>query len=287
MPRRVRVNQTGSRTRNGAPPAAAMAKRVGLRYISRDTLTIRREPRGKGWRYLNANGRIIRNPSILRRLARLAVPPAYDAVLYAADPAAHLQAVGRDAAGRLQYRYHPVWEKVREQRKARRLARLAESLPRIRRSLGQHLAGSVPTKQLALAAIIELVSCSAIRAGRETYLRQRKTRGAATLLKSNVVLESDYITLRFRGKSGKVVDKEVKCPRLVGALECLRTLPGKRLFQYRAENGDVRQVRARDANAFLREIAGTNISLKDFRTLIASASILEMLARLKPARSER
>jgi DNA topoisomerase-1 len=140
---------------------------------------------------------------------------------------------------------------------------------------------------LALAAVIELVSCSAIRAGRETYLRQRKTRGAATLLKSNVVVDGDHVTLRFRGKGGKFVEKEVKCPRLVGALECLRTLPGTRLFQYRAENGEVRQVRARDANAFLREIAGTNISLKDFRTLIASASILEMLAHLKPARSER
>ena len=85
------------------------------------------------------------------------MPPAYEAVLYAADPAAHLQAVGRDAAGRLQYRYHPDWEKVREQRKARRLARLAEGLPRIRRSVGQHLAGAEPTRELALAAVIELV----------------------------------------------------------------------------------------------------------------------------------
>ena len=145
-----------------------MAKRFGLRYVTRDALTIRRERRGKGWRYVNATGRVIRNPSLLRRLARLAVPPAYEAVLYAADTAAHLQAVGRDAAGRLQYRYHPDWEKVREQRKARRLARLAEGLPRIRSSLGQHLAGAEPTRELALAAVIELVSCSAIRAGRET-----------------------------------------------------------------------------------------------------------------------
>ncbi len=264
MPQRVPESETVNRTRNGKPPAAAMAKRLGLRYVTRDALTIRRERRGKGWRYVNATGRVIRNPSLLRRLARLAVPPAYESVLYAADKAAHLQAMGRDAAGRLQYRYHPDWEKVREQRKARRLARLAEGLPRIRRSLGQHLAGAEPTRELALAAVIELVSCSAIRAGRETYLRQRKTRGAATLLKSNVVVDGDHITLRFRGKGGKFVDKEVKCPRLVGALECLRTLPGTRLFQYRAENGEVRPVRARDANAFLREIAGTNISLEGF-----------------------
>ena len=163
----------------------------------------------------------------MRRLARLAVPPAYEAVLYADDPAAHLQAVGRDAAGRLQYRYHPDWEKVREQRKARRLARLAESLPRIRRSLGQYLAGAEPSRELALAAVIELVGCSAIRAGRETYLKQRGTRGAATLLKSNVVVDGDRITLRFRGKGGKIVAKEVKCPRLAGALEaCARCRAG-------------------------------------------------------------
>jgi DNA topoisomerase-1 len=287
MPQRASVKKAVSPTRNGVMPAVTMAKRLGLRHVSADTLTIRRERRGKGWRYLDTTGRVIRNEAVVRRLARLAVPPAYESVLYASDSAAHLQAVGRDAAGRLQYRYHPDWEKVREQRKAGRLAHLAESLPRIRRSLGQHLAGNEPTKELALAAVIELVSCSAIRAGRETYLKQRKTRGAATLLKSNVVVDGDRISLRFRGKGGKMIAKDISCPRLVGVLETLRTLPGSRLFQYRTENGEVRPVRARDANTFLREIAGVPISLKDFRTLIASASILEMLARAKPAHSER
>lgn len=287
MPQRAPEKESGHHKRNGAAPAAAIAKRLGLHYVSRESLTIRRVRRGKGWRYLSASGRVIGSPSIVRRLARLAVPPAYESVRYADDPAAHLQAVGRDAAGRLQYRYHPDWEKVREQSKARRLARLAERLPRIRRSVGRYLNGAEPSRELALSALVELVSCSAIRAGRESYLRQRGTRGAATLLKSNVVVDGERISLRFRGKGGKIIAKEFTCPRLVGAIECLRTLPGRRLFQYRAENGEVRPVRARDANAFLREIAGVNISLKDFRTLIASASILDMLARAKPARSER
>ena len=287
MPQRAREKSLSAGTMNGGMPAAAMAKRLGLRHVARESLTIRRVRRGKGWSYLSASGRAIRNPSVVRRLARLAVPPAYESVVYADDPVAHLQAVGRDAAGRLQYRYHPDWEKVREQRKARRLARLAESLPRIRRSIGQYLAGAEPSRELAFSALIELVSCSAIRAGRETYLKQRGTRGAATLLKSNVEVDGDHIALKFRGKGGKMIEKEVKCPRLVGALEHLRTLPGRRLFQYRDGDGEVRPVRARDANAFLREIADVNISLKDFRTLIASAGILEMLARAKPARSER
>ena len=165
MPQRASKTESVQQVRTVRRRRRPFAKRLGLRYVTRDALTIRRQRRGKGWRYLSASGRVIRDPSVLRRLARLAVPPAYEAVLYADDPAAHLQAVGRDAAGRLQYRYHPDWEKVREQRKARRLARLAEALPRIRRSVGQYLAGAEPTRELALAAVIELVGCSAIRAG--------------------------------------------------------------------------------------------------------------------------
>ena len=267
--------------------AAAAAKRLGLRYVTRDRLCIRRRRSGKSWSYLSARGRVIRDEKLIRRLQRLAVPPAYVDVLYAEDPAAHLQAVGRDAAGRLQYRYHPDWEKVREQRKARRLARLAEALPRIRRSVGQHLAGQAPTRELALAAVIELVACSAIRPGRESYARERGTRGAATLLKSNVSVDGERIALRFPGKGGKTVTKEFACPRFARVADCLRSLPGRRLFQYRAENGDIRTVRAREVNVFLREIAGVRISLKDFRTLIASASVLDMLARVAPAKSER
>ena len=117
------------------------------------------------------------------------MPPAYDQVLFAEDPAAHLQAIGRDSAGRRQYRYHPAWEKVREQRKARRLSQLVDVLPKIRRALTRHLAGREPTRELALAAVIELVARSAIRAGSEAYARLHGTRGAATLLKSDVAID--------------------------------------------------------------------------------------------------
>jgi DNA topoisomerase-1 len=223
----------------------------------------------------------------VRRLSQLAVPPAYAEVLYAEDPAAHLQAIGRDAAGRLQYRYHPEWEKVREMRKARRLARLADVLPRIRRSIAQHLAGNAPTREFTCAAVIELVARSAIRPGNESYARLRGTRGAATLLKSNVALYGETITLTFRSKGGKILVKEFTAPRLAVGLALLRQLPGRRLFQYRAENGAVRHVTAGDVNAFLRELAGARISLKDFRTLLASASVLETLARTEPAPNER
>jgi DNA topoisomerase I len=280
----VESRRTGAAHRSGA---ATLARRLGLRLVGTDALSIRRRRRGKGWSYVDSTGRVIRDRAEVRRLARLAVPPAYADVLYAKDPSAHLQAVGRDAAGRLQYRYHPQWEKVREMRKARRLARLADVLPRVRRSVGQHLAGGEPTREFALAAVIELVARSAIRPGSESYARLRGTRGAATLLKSNVTVYGESITLSFRAKGGKTVVKEFTAPALASALATLRRLPGRRLFQYRAESGDVRHVTAREVNAFLREIAGAQISLKDFRTLLASASALDALARTEPAASER
>jgi DNA topoisomerase-1 len=272
--------------RNGAT-ATAQAKRLGLRLVAADSLSIRRRRCGRGWCYLDAGQRVIRDRATVRRLSRLAVPPAYADVLYAGDPAAHLQAVGRDAAGRLQYRYHPEWEKVREMRKARRLARLAHVLPRIRRSVARHLAGSEATREFTCAAVIELVARSAIRPGNESYARLRGTRGAATLLKSNVALYGEAVTLTFRSKGGKTLVKEFAAPRLAAALALLRQLPGRRLFQHRTESGEVRHVTAGDVNGFLRELAGVRISLKDFRTLLASASVLEALARTAPAESER
>jgi DNA topoisomerase I len=218
--------------------------------------------------------------------ARLAVPPAYRDVLYARDPDAHLQAIGRDAAGRLQYRYHPDWEEARELRKGEGLARLAAVLPRIRRSIRRQLASNVLTREFAAAAAIELIASSAIRPGRESYARQNGTRGAATLLKSNVTVSGDRISLSFRSKGGKRIVKELTEPRLAAAIARLRRLPGARLFQYRADDGLICKLTARELTAFLRELAGAPVALKDFRTLFACASAIEVLARLQPARSQ-
>jgi DNA topoisomerase-1 len=262
-------------------------KRLGLRYVATDELTIRRKRIGDKFTFVSARGRTIRAEPTRARLKRLAVPPAYEEVLYAADPRAHIQAIGRDAAGRLQYRYHPEWEQVREQRKARHLRRLVEALPRIRRAVNKHLAAAEPTREFALAAVIELVSCSAIRAGGESYAKANGSRGAATMLKSNLVVNGGRIALKFRAKGGKTVEKEFRCPRGASAINVLRALPGRRMFQYRGEGGDVRIITASDVNAFLREIAGVKISLKDFRTLCASAAALEALAHVAPAASER
>ena len=275
--------------RRRAEPASALklARQLKLRYVNAEALTLQRVRRGDKFSYVTADGAPIRDFDVLQRLKSLAMPPAYEDVLYAEDERSHLQATGRDASGRLQYRYHPDWQKVREMRKAGRLARLAEALPRIRRSVGQHLGGDQASRELALAAVIELVARSGIRPGSESYARLSGTRGAATLLKSNLVVEGETITLKFRAKGGKKVLKTFSAPRLCEAIAKLRAVPGRRLFQYRAEDGSVRQAKAQDVNAFLREIAGEQISLKDFRTLLASVSVLDALAREIPAESKR
>jgi len=267
--------------------AASAMKRLGLRYVTTGELTIRRRKNGDGYTFVSARGRTIRDEITRARLKRLAVPPAYEDVLFAADPRAHIQAIGRDAAGRLQYRYHSDWEKVRERRKARRLQRLVEAMPRIRRTVSRHLAAAEPTRELALSAVIELIACSAIRAGGESYVKSNRTRGAATMLKSNIVVNGARIALKFRAKGGKTIEKEFRCPRVAKAIKVLLDLPGRRLFQYRGEDGSPRIVTASDVNTFLREIAGVKISLKDFRTLSASAAALEALAHIEPASSER
>ena len=271
------------------PPASrhasvrSLVRRLKLRHCRPDDLKITRRRAGEGWTHHDADGKEITDAAMLKRFASLAVPPAYEDVLYAEDERGHLQAVGRDAAGRLQYRYHPDWEHVREAEKAQRLTALVEVLPKIRRAVGQYLAGSEPSRSFALAAVTELISGSAIRPGNEEYLKKHGSRGAATLLKSNVRVSGDMISLVFRGKSKQDVRKEFSSARLASAIAVLRTIPGPRLFQYRDEDGSIRRVSAREVNAFLRDIAGCQISLKDFRTLCASVSVLEHLARTVPA----
>jgi DNA topoisomerase-1 len=263
----------------------ALARDLGLKLGDQAELTIRRLKRGKSFSFIRANGTAIRHAGTIKRLNSMAVPPAYAEVRYAVDPNSHLQAVGRDAAGRLQYRYHADWEKVREHRKAHRLARLVGALPKIRRQVSAHLAGDAPTREFALSAVIELVARTAIRPGNESYMKLNGTRGATTLMKSNVQLDGECLVLSFKAKGGKAVRKECDAAKLVRAIGILRTVPGKRMFQYKDDAGRVHNVNTAAVNNFLREIAGIKISLKDFRTLMASAVVLESLSRITPATS--
>ena len=272
---------------SGKTSVEALAGELGLTLGDQNELTIRRVKRGKAYSFVRANGTSVKDTGTIRRLKSMAMPPAYVEVRYSPDPSSHLQAVGYDAAGRLQYRYHTDWEKVREQRKAHRLARLVAALPKIRRHVSLHLSGDEPTREFALAAVIELIARTAIRPGNESYARLNGTRGATTLLKSNVIVEDDCVVLTFKAKGGKAVRKECDAAKLVRAIGILRAVPGKRMFQYIDASGNVRGVSTTTVNAFLREIAGIKISLKDFRTLMASAVVLESLSRISPAASAR
>ncbi|MGE0423098.1 MAG: DNA topoisomerase IB [Reyranellaceae bacterium] len=264
-----------------------LAREKGLKLVRPAALRLRRQRHGKGFRFLTASGSPIRDPVEIRRLKSLAVPPAYINVRLAADPNAHLQAIGEDAAGRLQYRYHPLWAEVREALKARRLAGLARALPAIRRAVMRGLDAADCDLRFACAAAVRLVALSAIRAGSESYVREHGTRGATTLLKSSLVLGKSHGTLRFKAKGGAVIRKTLRDRRFLAAARRLGNLPGRRLFQYRDGDGQVRRLRAADVNRFLREIAGRPISLKDFRTLLASTSALKSLARTVPEASVR
>lgn len=275
------------RERTGAGPVAQMARAAGLRLVPRTALRLTRRRAGRGFSYLDEDGRPIADAATRARLAALAVPPAYADVRYAADPRAHLQAIGRDAAGRLQYRYHPRWEEVRERRKAERLAGFAAALPAIRRAVVRDLSAPAGERSLALAAVVELVTFTAIRAGGEAYARAHGTRGAATLLKSNLRPREGRLVLSFRAKGGRRAAGEIADARFIGVVERLRQLPGPRLFQYRDAAGETRAVRAADVNAYLQQIAGKPVSLKDFRTLVASAGVLDALAGAPPASSAR
>jgi DNA topoisomerase-1 len=264
-----------------------LMRKLRLRRVTRGELTIERRPIGENeFAYFEGSREIVDDED-LDRFRKLAVPPAYHDVRFAPDPMAHIQAVGRDDAGRLQYRYHPEWVTLRESQKTKRMLSLVATLSRIRKHVSERLAASEPTKDFAFAAVIELISLSAIRPGNEEYAKRHGSRGATTLLKSNVRVSGDQVTLAFRAKGGKDVRKDVTAPRLARAVGILRTLPGPRLFQYRDETGAPHAVNVRHVNAYLREIAGAQISLKDFRTLCASASVLEVLSKAIPKGNAR
>lgn len=251
-------------------------------------LVLRRQRSGKGFRFVDAEGKTIKNSETVARLKSLAMPPAYINVRYAADSLLHLQAVGEDAAGRLQYRYHPNWLQVREGLKARKLENIAKTLPLITRAVRRFLRAEAPdARQAATAAVVYLVSKTALRAGSDSYARERGTRGATTLLKSNIQVDGMVVRLHFRGKGAKMVARDVRDRVLAKTCQGLLSLPGRRLFQYRGIDGAIHAVRAADVNAFLREVSGARVCLKDFRTLVASAGVMKALSGAPPAETKR
>lgn len=263
------------------------ARRLGLKYISPDTAPIERRKHGKGFSYFDENGDLVRDPQIRTRIQRLVIPPAWHDVRIAHHPMAHIQAVGRDEAGRIQYIYHPLWEQLREQLKARRLKEFAKALPAIRRAVKRDLSAQLGSFPLAAAACVALIDETAIRVGEQSHLRRTGARGACTLRQSHVRIEGGRILLCFPGKGGKEQHTEVTAKALAGALRRLKRLSERRLFCYRRDSGDIACITARDINSYLSRVSGRRVSAKDFRTFHATALAGERLAGLKPEVSDR
>lgn len=257
-----------------------------LKRVAAEALTIRRLKRGRGFSYDDGEGHSIRDPETLARIRSLAIPPAYADVRIAADPRAHLQAVGRDDAGRIQHRYHPDWERVRERRKLAKLSHLVGALPKIRAAIARDLKLRTLSKQKALACAACLIDRCHIRVGSESYAKENGSYGASTLLKRHVAVVGGRVELKFRGKSGKDISCACDFAPLARALTRIMTLPGRRLFQYRREDGTVGALRAGDINAYLAEVAGMKVSSKDLRMLAANAAAAELLLASDIATSE-
>ncbi|WP_197062805.1 DNA topoisomerase IB [Bosea sp. UNC402CLCol] len=257
-----------------------------LRRVSSDELVIRRVRRGRFFSYRDANDNRITDEEILARIRSLAIPPAYEDVRIADDPAAHLQAIGRDEAGRIQHRYHPDWEKVRERRKLKRLACLIAALPKLRARIAKDLRSRQLGHDKALACAAAIMDRCHIRVGNEAYAKANGSRGASTLLKRHVDLTGSRITLHFRGKSSKDIACTVEAPALARAIGRISALPGARLLQYLREDGSVAPISADEINGYLRRASGQRISSKDLRMLAANAAAAELLLAGEEAVSE-
>ena len=256
-----------------------------LRRARREDLTVRRVRRGRGFSYVDAEGAPLRDPELYERARSLGIPPAWTEVRISPDPLHHIQALGTDAAGRMQYIYHPAWEARRTRRKQQQLALLSAALPRIRRKVRDDLAAEAGSKRLALALGVAMIDRTAMRVGRERYLEAHGTRGAGTLFTRDVTVKGDTVRIRFPAKSGRTANYSIADARLADALRKVKTIPGARLLMYRNGEDRPRAIRTDDLSCYLREIAGVPVTAKDFRTLHASALAAEAMARLEPAES--
>ncbi|MCX5580498.1 DNA topoisomerase IB [Kaistia terrae] len=269
------------------PPSESSAIRAGgLVMVSGEDLDIRRRRCGTGFIYLDPRGVRIREASVIARIASLSIPPAYTDVRIATRKNAHLQAIGRDAAGRWQHRYHDGWQEVRENRKVERLTLLVAALPKLRAQVRRDIARRQLDCTKALACAVAIIDQSHIRVGSEVYAATSGARGAATLLKRQTRLSSSRLLLCFKGKGGTTINCELRDAALVRALRRIHSLAGPRLIQFRDSAGQVRPIHSQEINDYLRSISGADISAKDLRMLGANALAAEHLARLTPASSE-
>jgi DNA topoisomerase-1 len=242
------------------------AEEAGLRYATDDRPGITRRRAGRGFSYRAPDGGRIADAATLARIRALAIPPAWTGVWISPDPRGHLQATGRDARGRKQYRYHPRWRTVRDETKYGRLLEFGRALPTIRRRVDRDLRRRGLPRERVIAAVVRLLETTSLRVGNEEYARDNGSYGLTTLRNRHAKVGATVVRLRFKGKHGKVHEATVSDARLARIVGRLQDLPGQELFQYVDEEGELRDVGSEEVNAYLREITGADFTAKDFRT---------------------
>jgi DNA topoisomerase-1 len=273
------------------PDGESAARSAGLRYVDDRRPGITRIKAGKKFSYRDPAGRTIRDGETLIRIRSLAVPPAWRKVWICDDPDGHVQATGRDARGRKQYRYHPRWREVRDGNKYERMIAFGRALPRIRRRVEKDLAQPDLPREKILATVVRLLELTLIRVGNEEYARQNESFGLATMRDRHVRVNGSALQFQFRGKSGILHEIDVHDRRLARIVRQSRDLPGFELFQYVDATGERRTIDAADVNAYLKSVAGDEFTAKDFRTwagtVLASRALRELAVFNSRAQAKR
>jgi DNA topoisomerase I len=277
---------SGTIADDGSDPVAS-ARAGGLRYVTDAIPGFRRRRAGRGFMYLDADGGRVNDPETLARIRSLAIPPAWVDVWICPIPNGHLQAVGRDARGRKQYRYHPRWRQVRDEAKYERLIEFARAIPEIRRRVARDLSAEGLPKEKVIATVVRLLDTLWIRIGNPEYARENDSFGLATMLDEHVRIRGAELRFEFQGKGGKAHTLVLEEPRLARIVKRLRSLPGQELFQYLDDEGVQLGIGSDDVNEYLRETTGQDFTSKDFRTWAGTVLCATALRRAGSFRSER
>ncbi len=279
------VPRRKSRRRPADPFQAPIdaARAAALRHVNDGRTGITRKRSGKGFRYLDGEGRGVRDPATLARIRSLVIPPAWTEVWICPIPNGHVQATGRDARGRKQYRYHPDWHRVRDETKYERMTVFGATLPKLRAAVDAHLDLRGMPRDKLLAVVVRLLETTFIRVGNEEYARTNGSFGLTTLLDHHVDIAGARLTFGFRGKSGKLHEVVVSDRRLARLVQHCRDLPGQDLFQYIDDDGSPQPITSADVNDYVRRVSGEDFTAKDFRTW---AGTLLAARRLATARVE-
>ena len=255
-----------------------VAREAGLRYVTDDRPGITRRRAGTGFSYRDAHGERITDRRELERVRKLAIPPAWTGVWICPNPLGHIQATGRDARGRKQYRYHSEWRAVRDAYKFDRVLDFGHALPILRSRLEADLALSGAPRERVLASVVSMIDLTLMRVGNEEYARSNNSYGATTLRNDHVETDGADVEVTYRGKHGKEHHASFRDRRIAAVIRRCQDLPGECLFSYMDETGTPRRVESGDVNDYLREIAGAAFTVKDFRTFGGTALCFQMLS---------